>query len=360
MAIHGTAPVGSAAALTIQSNYIGVLTDGKTAKANGTGIRVEFNNNSVIGGTSAGLGNLVSGNGTGIAVRAWNCTVRGNKVGTDVTGTVAVPNSMGILDLGLNNIIGGASAGQGNLISGNTSVGLNLQTAGFTTVQGNRIGIDTTGAVSLANGIGISVGKASQSENYGSLVIGGTSAGNANTIAFNGTGILLLGGARDVGIIGNSIFQNTALGIDLSATGSPDGPSISGGSGANNMVRPPVLSSVISSGATSTISGTLTGNASQRYRIEFFSNTVANASGYGEGKTFLGFVNVTTNGAGQASFSTTVSAVSANSFVAATATMTNASDDLTTNATPTSEFSARFVRRMRSSRLALVRAAGRT
>src|SRR5262249_27042022 len=37
-------------------------------------------------------------------------------------------------------------------------------------------------------------------------------------------------------------------------------------------------------------------------RIEFFANTTADPSGYGQGRTYLGFINVTTDGPGNASF----------------------------------------------------------
>ena len=55
--------------------------------------------------------------------------VSGNYIGTDVAGTNAVGNSWGGIWLGvgaLNTIIGGDSAGEGNLISGLISLVLAL------------------------------------------------------------------------------------------------------------------------------------------------------------------------------------------------------------------------------------------
>ena len=90
-----------------------------------------------------------------------------------------------------------------------------------------------------------------------------------------------------------------------------------------------------------TIIGTLNSTANSQFRIEFFSNTTQDPTGQGEGQTYLGFVNVTTNGAGNANFNTTLTAtVSAGSFISATATRSNATF---TTFTDTSEFAQNAV-----------------
>src|SRR5262249_56894304 len=68
------------------------------------------------------------------------------------------------------------------------------------------------------------------------------------------------------------------------------------------------------------------------FRIELFSNPTCDASGNGEGQTFLGFTKVTTDDGGNASFAMSLPAVPAGQAITATAT------DLATN--DTSEFSA--------------------
>ena len=74
-----------------------------------------------------------------------------------------------------------------------------------------------------------------------------------------------------------------------------------------------------------TIVGSLNSTANSHFRIEFFSNAAQDATGHGEGQTYLGFVNVTTDGSGNATFNTTLMAtVSGGSFVSATATRSNA------------------------------------
>src|SRR5262249_26288520 len=77
-------------------------------------------------------------------------TLRGNKIGTDGSGGVAVPNGTGVFVSGATgNTVGGTGAGDGNLIAGNPSVGLYLfstQTlTGSNAIQGNQIGFASGG-----------------------------------------------------------------------------------------------------------------------------------------------------------------------------------------------------------------------
>ena len=68
------------------------------------------------------------------------------------------------------------------------------------------------------------------------------------------------------------------------------------------------------------LTGTLNSRPNTTYRIEFFSSPSVDSSGFGEGKTYLGFVNVTTNGSGNASFSPWVALTAAGAYISATAT----------------------------------------
>jgi hypothetical protein len=112
-----------------------------------SGVRVdgvaEYNR---IGGAGAGTGNLISGNGNeGVLIGGIDARynrVYGNTIGTTLATTRRLPNGddgVRIVD-GLYNEVGGALAGQGNLISGNGRDGVRLQGAEFTTVAGNNIG----------------------------------------------------------------------------------------------------------------------------------------------------------------------------------------------------------------------------
>jgi ligand-binding sensor domain-containing protein len=156
-------------------------------------------------------------------------TIQGNYVGTDVTGTLAVPNPYGIIlsgDAGFNRI-GNNVAGAGNVISGNKSAGIYL--SAFSVGPGptgnkifsNFIGTQANGTSALGNGTnGVELDHGAQFN-----VIGDDLASAGNTIAFNGTdpvkgtnagGVYLWGETGTGNIIrGNSIHSNQALGIDL-------------------------------------------------------------------------------------------------------------------------------------------------
>src|SRR5262249_46233670 len=96
-------------------------------------------------------------------------------------------------------------------------------------------------------------------------------------------------------VLGNSLFANTA-GIVLNSANN-----------ANDNQAFPVLTSVSSSGSGTTISGTLQSLASTTFRVEFFANQTPDPSGYGQGQTFLGYANVTTDGSGYANFTANLS-----------------------------------------------------
>ena len=119
-------------------------------------------------------------------------------------------------------------------------------------------------------------------------------------------------------ILGNSIFSNTGLGIDLGTNGVTANDSGDGDTGANNLQNFAIIdAAVILSSTQMRIDGTLNSLANTNYRIEFFSNTTDDATGYGEGATYLGFVNVLTDGSGNATYNTILTgAFTAGRFIA--------------------------------------------
>ncbi len=119
-------------------------------------------------------------------------TIIGNYIGTDVTGTRAVSNTLvGVYVQGCSNVIGGVTAGSGNVISGNGQEGVELVgTSGNVTgnvVQGNWIGLDATGTNSLGNGnAGVAISSAAANQ------IGGAAPGARNVISGNGNNGMVL------------------------------------------------------------------------------------------------------------------------------------------------------------------------
>ena len=132
----------------LRGNFIGTDRTGILALGNGEGVHTFAPaTNNFIGGGAAGARNVISGNGTGLTVSSTGFFIQGNYIGTDVTGTVAVPNTGNglFLNNGDGNIVGGTGPTAGNIISGNGSTGLVLGSAGQNFIVGNRIGVSISG-----------------------------------------------------------------------------------------------------------------------------------------------------------------------------------------------------------------------
>jgi hypothetical protein len=320
---------------TIQGNFFGTDASGEALLGNYYAGMLFFGGaNLLIGGTVPGAGNVISGTyfGDGLDIETNNALVQGNKIGTDANGTVAIPNgNNGILVYYFTTgvTIGGTTAAAGNVISGNTFSGIYIL-ASNTLVEGNKIGTDVTGTLPLGNGgDGVTIAGYSFSPSANNS-IGGTAAGAGNIIANNGgVGVNVLdpdNSGLNVGnaILSNQIYGNAHLGIDLGGDGVT--PNHSGGliTGPNGFQNFPVLSTASSLAGQTTINGSLNGAANTTYTIQFFSNTTADPSGYGQGQNYLGSTSVTTDSTGNVTFSATLSVSSAaGQFISATATDPN-------------------------------------
>ena len=193
--------VPRSSAVLIEGNFVGTNALGTSAIPNAEGIAIQNDSGAgglVIGGTAPGAGNLISGN----TDRGINCefltgvTVQGNKIGTDITGTSAIANYVGV-DWLSGDLIGGTAPGAGNLISGN---GYGVEANDYngpSTIQGNFIGTDITGTSALGNNVGV---------NGDSITIGGASAAARNIIAGSKT--------ADV-YASNSLVQGNYIGTDV-------------------------------------------------------------------------------------------------------------------------------------------------
>ena len=144
----------------VQGNYIGTDATGTMALGNGWGVDVR-GPNTLIGGTMPGARNIISGNGYGLSLWNHEAVVQGNYIGTDVTGTLALGNGIGVeFNSGIGTTIGWTAAEERNIISGNQGVGINSYAGGVfnnSRIQGNYIGTDVTGTSALGNTIGVSI-----------------------------------------------------------------------------------------------------------------------------------------------------------------------------------------------------------
>lgn len=216
----------SVLSLTVEANYIGTDIAGGAALANGSyGILLRDSGQSTIGRARSETGNhcdggcnLIAGNTqAGVVLtgaQSQSNRVQANFIGTDVTGTKALPNrSSGLwLESGAHhNTIGGSGATQGNLISGNESHGVLLRGAGTDANQffGNTIGMDLAQLQPLGNATGIRI-----EQNAKKNVVGEEAVGAANVIAGNRShGVHLHGSETRENQILRNFIGTTATGL---------------------------------------------------------------------------------------------------------------------------------------------------
>lgn len=260
---------------TVTGNFIGTTISGGFELGNGkTGVFLGADafNNQIGGQRSAGEGNIISGNdrdpGIGIAVGTFNTPfdpedhptgnkIQGNRIGIKAGVDEALPNDIGIkIKLANNNLIGGDAVNctpendcdindYGNIIGGNNQQGIWFDGAfaANNSVVSNFIGVapDGTAIGNASHGVHLSDGAHSNT------------IGDGNTIGSNGgSGIFIEDGgtaSRTEGtqstqmnrVVGNKIFGNVGLGIDLFPVGTnPNDPS-DGDEGPNRSQNYPVI-----------------------------------------------------------------------------------------------------------------------
>ena len=140
----------------VEGNLMGTDIQGTAPIKNGRGgIGLSGAPANRVGGVEAGAGNIISANGdAGIYLMGSDTagnTIQGNKIGTDITGMAGLGNRLeGIyVNGGSTNLIGGATPGAGNLISGNLTVGIFLTNSSANVIQGNWIGTKADGLTAL-------------------------------------------------------------------------------------------------------------------------------------------------------------------------------------------------------------------
>jgi hypothetical protein len=238
----------------VQNNYIGTDVTGSVAFPNATilpnaapAVFIEVGKRNQIGGGADGAGNLISGNfGYGVAIHGNGSNdnkVQGNWIGTDATGTVALPNFSGISignGLATGNIIGVDGDGidderEGNLISGHVSsttastYGIQLSSS-HNVVAGNWIGTDITGTLAIPNSIGLRISNGSHhrigtnadgiSDHLERNIIAGNLASGLQ-VASNSTANVIAGNWIGLNKEGNSLGNVGGILIVEDNSGSP-------------------------------------------------------------------------------------------------------------------------------------------
>jgi hypothetical protein len=254
--------IGSTQHVRIQGNLIGTDVTGMHALGNGgQGIWVGSGSaivtDVVIGGTDTASRNVISGNrGHGIEIDSTGVIVQGNYIGTDVTGAADLGNGGAGIEVVRGSLVGGPEPGAGNLIAGNFTDGILVDTFNAR-VEGNVI----------------------RNNYHAGIVIGPEGLGSGNTVTQNA-------------IYGNipnpfvSTGQGSGLGIDILTSNSDSGGvtlnDSAGHDGPNHLQNFPVLTAVtVHAGGGATVTGTFSEDAEPNttLRLEFFANHAADASG---------------------------------------------------------------------------------
>jgi CSLREA domain-containing protein len=313
----------------VQGNSIGTDPSGAFAVPNADGVMVHGEaSGTLIGGDEPSEGNLISGNERGVVLFGDDVRITGNRIGTNAAGNTAVPNEVGLDVRGTNHTIGGERPGEGNLISGNTK-GVWIW-GEFITIWQNQIGTDASGTAAVPNGVGILVeGPGNDAIGGPAPALGNLIAFNRsngifipqaghvtlqnNAIHSNGEAGIYVFRGHDLRIEANEIFENGDTGVRLGSPGTRwfeetaqrttitrnsfydnRGKAVLFTVGfANGDIDAPLLSSVSrTSAAGSTCPGCI---------VEIFL-AARDPSGFGEGKIYLVSATADAEGEFTASF----------------------------------------------------------
>ncbi|HMO52688.1 MAG TPA: hypothetical protein PKE26_10275 [Kiritimatiellia bacterium] len=178
--------VNGGAGTVIQGNYVGLNFNGTVALDNRQyGISINNATNVTVGGTGVFRNVIAASRLTGLVIggSSSNVMVQGNYIGLNAAGSAAIPNGTTGVGVDASDVTIGGSGTLGNVISGNNSFGLEVNTGRNVRVIGNTIGLAADGATPMPNASG---GVRLRGGSTGVLV-GGISDAEANVIARNGS-----------------------------------------------------------------------------------------------------------------------------------------------------------------------------
>jgi hypothetical protein len=213
----------------IEGNYIGTNAAGTAARINiADGVRINSAHNTV-GGTAAGAGNLISGDGFGsgganlngvdiLGVGASGNLVQGNTIGADVTGSTDIDTAFADVFIGYgaaNNTVGGTTTSAANLLTSAFQAGVfifgnNAAGTSGNLIQGNTIGLLAGGTAHSFNPFGVEVASGATNN-----TVGGTAAGAGNLISGN----TLDGVEIDMTRTSGNLVQGNTIGTNAAGTG---------------------------------------------------------------------------------------------------------------------------------------------
>lgn len=274
---------------------------------NGIGINIAAQQVTV-GGYGVAERNVIAGSdgNAGILVQSSEATINGNHIGTSrdgQAGSTGLANVRGIWVAHANR----ANTVINNVISGN-DIGIAARATSYGTMApnqygGNRIGLRARAlcvplpgfpacADDLGNRVGIFV-------DHNNSVVAGIGERIANNrIAYNAEHGVLLMRSDSVRLSQNAIYANGSIGVDLISDVQPTGPNYIMNDG------PTAPAIAINRGQNAPEPASALGNDDQgvvharlqshngSFRIEAFSSPACDASGYGEGQSYLGSMQI--------------------------------------------------------------------
>ena len=253
--------------------------------------------------TPAIVGNQIAGaTETAIVLdRGAYAVLQANLIGTNATGDAVLGNSGDGIALNEHynaqvtaNVIGGV--GYGLRLRGAATV--------ETTILQNAIGVNTTGGAGVAlpnRGYGIWIAPESGTGTPSTVLIG-NDAGGMNAIANSGLAGIRIESGQRITIRGTTIISSGGLGIDIGAPGPQPNDLLDADTGPNALQNFPVIDSAVENDGT-VITGHISSTPNTELRIDAYVNSRCNPSSYGEGATWAGSFVVTTDVEGYAAFS---------------------------------------------------------
>lgn len=297
----------------VQGNIIGAPPSSTYDFGNSDGVFIANSPHNIIGGTSSGAANWISGNlGQGVLIGGSAST--GNRIEGNLIGDPYIPGGPGLMGnygsgIFINdapgNIIGGRDPLDANTISANFQHGIVIRgdTARGNAVQGNFIGGQEDGVPNTStrgnHGHGILLIASGDT-------IGGTELILGNTIVYNKQcGVYDSIGGRNP-ILHNLIYANDSMGIDLAPHGLTPNDSLDTDVGPNGLQNFPILDSARIIPGAIVVHGRLLSTPNTSFTIEFFKNTSRDRTLFGEGESWIGNRTVSTNVAGWADIDETL------------------------------------------------------